>query len=186
MIRCNSIYGAALLKRSSPSNSNHLQSASGGVNVGRDFAKANCGPKDYPASGARTTKNWPLSMRPASAAFAEEPVAVMLQVHACQGHKSVANLGCSGSPGECRSESRPGSVLRRFRGDTMAILCTVFRTCTLCEAMCGLKLELDGDRVVAVRGDEADPFSRGYICPKGVAIADVHYNPDRLRTPLRE
>ncbi len=62
---------------------------------------------------------------------------------------------------------------------------TVFRTCTLCEAMCGLKLELDGDRIVSVRGDEDDPFSQGYICPKGVAIGEVHHDPDRLRTPLR-
>jgi anaerobic selenocysteine-containing dehydrogenase len=66
----------------------------------------------------------------------------------------------------------------------MTILRTVFRTCTLCEAMCGLKLELDGDRIVSVRGDEDDPFSQGYVCPKGVAIGDVHHDPDRLRTPL--
>jgi hypothetical protein len=51
--------------------------------------------------------------------------------------------------------------------------------------MCGLKLELDGDRIVSVRGDEDDPFSQGYICPKGVAIGDVHHDPDRLRAPLR-
>ncbi|HWW51404.1 MAG TPA: molybdopterin-dependent oxidoreductase, partial [Verrucomicrobiae bacterium] len=67
----------------------------------------------------------------------------------------------------------------------MTMLRTVFRTCTLCEAMCGLELELDGDRIVSVRGDENDPFSQGYICPKGVAIGDVHHDPDRLRTPLR-
>lgn len=41
----------------------------------------------------------------------------------------------------------------------MTMLRTLFRTCTLCEAMCGLKLELDGDRIVSVRGDEDDPFS---------------------------
>jgi anaerobic selenocysteine-containing dehydrogenase len=67
----------------------------------------------------------------------------------------------------------------------MTMLRTVFRTCTLCEAMCGLKLELDGDRIISVRGDEDDPFSRGYICPKGVAIGEVHHDPDRLRTPLK-
>ena len=60
----------------------------------------------------------------------------------------------------------------------MTMLRTVFRTCTLCEAMCGLKLELDGDRIISVRGDEDDPFSRGYICPKGVAIGEVHHDPD--------
>jgi anaerobic selenocysteine-containing dehydrogenase len=59
------------------------------------------------------------------------------------------------------------------------------RTCTLCEAMCGLVLETDGGRVVSVRGDAEDPFSRGHICPKGVALGDVHADPDRLRQPMR-
>ena len=59
------------------------------------------------------------------------------------------------------------------------------RTCPLCEAMCGLELDVEGDRVVAVRGDHDDVFSRGYLCPKGVAVADIHHDPDRIRRPLR-
>ncbi len=62
---------------------------------------------------------------------------------------------------------------------------TVFRTCTLCEAMCGLKFEVDGERVLVVLPDEEDVFSRGFICPKGTAIAAVHDDTDRLRTPMR-
>src|SRR5689334_10775368 len=62
---------------------------------------------------------------------------------------------------------------------------THYRSCPLCEATCGVAIEVDGDRVVSVRGDEADPFSRGYICPKGTALADLHHDPDRLRTPMR-
>jgi anaerobic selenocysteine-containing dehydrogenase len=50
--------------------------------------------------------------------------------------------------------------------------------------MCGVAVEVDGDRVVSVRGDEADPFSKGYICPKATALADLHHDPDRLRVPL--
>jgi len=45
-------------------------------------------------------------------------------------------------------------------------------------------VEVDGDRVIAVRGDADDPVSRGYICPKGTALADLHHDPDRLRRPL--
>lgn len=59
-----------------------------------------------------------------------------------------------------------------------------YRTCNLCEAMCGLAIETDGSRVVAIRGDHEDSFSRGHICPKGPALAQLHADPDRLRQPL--
>ena len=57
--------------------------------------------------------------------------------------------------------------------------------CNLCEAICGLELTVEGRDVVSVRGNAADPLSRGHICPKGVAIADVYADPDRLRRPVR-
>lgn len=58
-------------------------------------------------------------------------------------------------------------------------------TCSLCEANCGVTVEHEGDRVLRVRGDERDVFSRGFICPKGAALAELHNDPDRLRRPLR-
>ena len=61
---------------------------------------------------------------------------------------------------------------------------TAFRTCPFCEATCGLEVTLRGDEVVKVRGDDDDVFSRGFLCPKGVALKDLHEDPDRLRTPL--
>jgi anaerobic selenocysteine-containing dehydrogenase len=61
---------------------------------------------------------------------------------------------------------------------------TAFRTCPFCEATCGLEVTLRGDEVVKVRGDDADVFSRGFLCPKGVALKDLHEDPDRLRTPM--
>jgi anaerobic selenocysteine-containing dehydrogenase len=57
-------------------------------------------------------------------------------------------------------------------------------SCTLCEATCGITVTTDGDRVVDIRGDEHDPISRGYICPKATALADLHHDPDRLKRPL--
>ena len=45
-------------------------------------------------------------------------------------------------------------------------------------------VDLDGERIRSIRGDPDDPFSRGYICPKAAAIADIHTDPDRIRTPL--
>jgi anaerobic selenocysteine-containing dehydrogenase len=59
-----------------------------------------------------------------------------------------------------------------------------YRTCPLCEATCGLEIELDGDRVTSIRGDRDDVFSHGFICPKGSALRALHEDPDRLRTPL--
>jgi anaerobic selenocysteine-containing dehydrogenase len=61
---------------------------------------------------------------------------------------------------------------------------TAYRICPLCEACCGLELTVSGGRVTAVRGHDADVFSRGYVCPKAVALKDLHDDPDRLRTPL--
>jgi len=60
-----------------------------------------------------------------------------------------------------------------------------FRACPLCEAICGLELQFEAEKLVAIRGDDADPFSRGHICPKGNAILDLEADPDRLRKPMR-
>jgi anaerobic selenocysteine-containing dehydrogenase len=59
-----------------------------------------------------------------------------------------------------------------------------YRICPLCEACCGLDVHTQGGRVTAIRGAEHDVFSRGYLCPKGVALKDLHEDPDRLRRPL--
>lgn len=59
------------------------------------------------------------------------------------------------------------------------------RTCPLCEAVCGLRVTLDdAGRVTDVRGDADDPFSRGFICPKGASLGALDEDPDRLRAPL--
>ncbi|MEZ5204243.1 MAG: molybdopterin-dependent oxidoreductase [Acidimicrobiales bacterium] len=61
---------------------------------------------------------------------------------------------------------------------------TAFRTCPLCEAGCGLEIAVKGDRVGRIRGDQADVFSHGYLCPKGSTLRQLHEDPDRLRQPL--
>ncbi len=60
-----------------------------------------------------------------------------------------------------------------------------YRACNLCEAICGLEIRLEAGRIAAIRGDQRDPLSRGHICPKAVALQDIHDDPDRLRHPLR-
>ena len=62
---------------------------------------------------------------------------------------------------------------------------THHRVCHLCEAMCGLVIQTEGDKVTDVRGDKDDPLSRGHVCPKAVALQDIHEDPDRLRKPMK-
>lgn len=57
--------------------------------------------------------------------------------------------------------------------------------CNLCEAICGLELTITDGAVTGIKGNAADPLSRGHICPKGVALADIYTDPDRLRRPVR-
>src|ERR1700740_2171680 len=58
------------------------------------------------------------------------------------------------------------------------------RICPFCEAACGLEIELEQQQPVRIRGDAADVFSAGFLCPKAVALKDLHEDRDRLRTPL--
>ena len=56
--------------------------------------------------------------------------------------------------------------------------------CRVCTSVCGILVELDGERVLAVHGDGEHPFSGGYTCPKGRALPQIHHHPDRLEQPL--
>ncbi|HMV69386.1 MAG TPA: molybdopterin oxidoreductase family protein, partial [Myxococcota bacterium] len=59
------------------------------------------------------------------------------------------------------------------------------RTCSLCDALCRLRIDVEDGRVTRIAGEPDDPFSRGHVCPKAVALRDLHEDPDRLRAPLR-
>lgn len=59
------------------------------------------------------------------------------------------------------------------------------KTCNLCEAMCGLRIDVQDGRVQRIRADPDDPLSRGAICPKAIGLAELQDDPDRLREPVR-
>ncbi|MCO7613037.1 molybdopterin oxidoreductase family protein [Pseudomonas chlororaphis] len=64
------------------------------------------------------------------------------------------------------------------------------RACHLCEAICGLTLEITEEpgsapRITSIKGDPQDSFSLGHVCPKAVALQDIQNDPDRLRQPVR-
>jgi len=57
-------------------------------------------------------------------------------------------------------------------------------TCPLCEAMCGLEIDVADGRIAGIRGNPDDVWSRGHLCPKGVSLGAIHEDPDRIRTPM--
>ncbi len=61
-----------------------------------------------------------------------------------------------------------------------------FRTCNLCEAMCGIEIEHSEGDILSIKGDQQDPFSRGHICPKALALKDVYLDRNRLKTPVKK
>ncbi|WP_324740517.1 molybdopterin-dependent oxidoreductase [Tsuneonella sp. CC-YZS046] len=61
-----------------------------------------------------------------------------------------------------------------------------YRICPFCEQNCATEVTIDraSESVVTIRGDKADPLSKGYICPKAYALKDLHHDPEMLTGPL--
>lgn len=53
--------------------------------------------------------------------------------------------------------------------------------CILCEVMCGVKIEYQGDKIFLVVGDVDDQYSQGYICLKGYFLQDLYNDFDCLK-----
>jgi anaerobic selenocysteine-containing dehydrogenase len=60
---------------------------------------------------------------------------------------------------------------------------TVRSFCRVCTSVCGILVDVEGDEVVRVRGDQDHPLSHGYTCAKGRALPQMHHHPDRLEQP---
>ncbi len=52
--------------------------------------------------------------------------------------------------------------------------------CRFCHVFCGIEVDVENDRVVAVRGDPDNAVTQGYTCLKGRAEVERIYHPDRL------
>ena len=57
--------------------------------------------------------------------------------------------------------------------------------CVLCSHNCGLRVDVRDGRIVAVRGDETNPITRGYVCNKAFGIAHYVDHGDRVPYPMR-
>lgn len=56
--------------------------------------------------------------------------------------------------------------------------------CRLCPAGCGLQVRRVDGKAVGVSGLPEHPVNHGALCPKGAALLQELYHPDRLRTPV--
>ncbi|WJG10917.1 molybdopterin oxidoreductase family protein [Aliiglaciecola sp. LCG003] len=61
-----------------------------------------------------------------------------------------------------------------------------FSTCTLCEAMCGIEVTTEDEKILSIVGDKHNPFSQGHVCPKAVALKELYEDTDRIRQPLKK
>ena len=61
-----------------------------------------------------------------------------------------------------------------------------YRNCNLCEAICGVEIVHEDGKILSIVGDKSDPFSRGHVCPKALALKDIYEDGDRLQRPVRK
>ena len=60
--------------------------------------------------------------------------------------------------------------------------------CILCECNCGIQVQLGGDdgrQFARIRGDRANPVSKGYVCQKAGRLNHYQNSRDRLLSPMR-
>lgn len=57
--------------------------------------------------------------------------------------------------------------------------------CRVCEPLCGMVATVEDGKLVKLRPDPDNPLSKGFACPKGIAMTEVMNDPDRVLHPLR-
>lgn len=63
---------------------------------------------------------------------------------------------------------------------------TVKTTCQLCYLSCGIDVNLEGGQITQVKGSKEHPLNKGALCPKGQAITEYQYDPDRILNPMKK
>jgi len=56
--------------------------------------------------------------------------------------------------------------------------------CGICEALCGLEADVEGNKVVAIRRNPKHVATKGFACKKGLEQQHIYDHPDRVRYPL--
>jgi anaerobic selenocysteine-containing dehydrogenase len=58
--------------------------------------------------------------------------------------------------------------------------------CRNCHGGCGVIAHVRDGKVVKVEGDPDSPISHGSMCPKGLAVTQMAYHPDRILHPMKK
>ena len=62
---------------------------------------------------------------------------------------------------------------------------TQFTFCRICEALCGLEIEKQSNKIVSIKPDEKHIATQGFACPKGLKQQQIYESPDRLKYPMK-
>lgn len=58
-------------------------------------------------------------------------------------------------------------------------------TCGLCSIGCGIIAHVENGRVIRAEGDKDNLLNEGELCPRGLALLEYLYHPDRLKHPIK-
>ena len=57
--------------------------------------------------------------------------------------------------------------------------------CVICEATCGLEVDVKDNRVTDIRANQDHVVSKGHLCVKGKRFGSIQHSPDRVTSPLK-
>jgi len=62
---------------------------------------------------------------------------------------------------------------------------TLHTFCRVCEPSCGLVATVENGEIQSLQPDREHPVTKGFACHKGLAMLDIHRDPDRAAHPTR-
>lgn len=64
---------------------------------------------------------------------------------------------------------------------------TIKTACPLdCFDVCSIKVTLDNNKIIDVKGDDGDSITKGFICKKGMQLLEKINHPKRLTSPMKK
>lgn len=57
-------------------------------------------------------------------------------------------------------------------------------SCSICPMSCGMDVYIKDGRISEVKGMSENAYSKGFLCPKGRALPELVYNPNRITKPM--